>query len=53
MHHQCPECSSNFRERIRPRGVVGRIARVLGWHLYRCVECGHRFYDRPIRRKAS
>jgi len=51
MRHQCPECSSNVRERVHGRGVVARLARVLGWHHYRCVDCGHRFYDRAVRRR--
>jgi len=32
--------------------MMEQIARLLGWNVYRCLECGHHFYDRPIRRAA-
>jgi DNA-directed RNA polymerase subunit RPC12/RpoP len=25
------------------------IARLLGWHVYRCMNCGHRFSDRASK----
>jgi hypothetical protein len=51
MQHLCPECSSDDCERARPEGDVERIARLLGWHVYECLECHHHFYDQSIRQK--
>jgi uncharacterized Zn finger protein len=53
MRHVCPACSSDYRQRVPAAGILQRIARMFGWHLYRCMDCGHRFWDRPTRRKAS
>ena len=46
-HHMCPMCSSADIERpIRqPREVLEHCARLLGWRVYRCRECGDLFYD--------
>jgi hypothetical protein len=40
-------------QRIPRRRVADRLARLLGWRVYRCTECGKSFYDRPIQRKAA
>jgi DNA-directed RNA polymerase subunit RPC12/RpoP len=48
VHRDLPR---HLRERI--------VLLVMGWRLYRCVDCGHRFFDRPrnprvrLRRGAS
>jgi hypothetical protein len=34
---------------VRPEGVVEQGARLLGWHVYRCLECNEHFYDRRSR----
>jgi hypothetical protein len=47
--HLCPRCFSDDIERLRAHGIVDRMARILGWRVYRCLECGHRFYDRPLQ----
>jgi hypothetical protein len=52
LSHLCPECASDYRERVHSEGMMEQIARLLGWNVYRCLECGHHFYDRPIRRAA-
>jgi hypothetical protein len=43
----CPECGSGYRIRVYPHGLVEHIARIFGWHVYRCLECGHYYRDRP------
>ena len=45
--HFCPECGSEEIDRVRRDGVRDHLARLLGWHVYRCRECGCEFYDRP------
>jgi len=51
--HTCPTCSSQCIERPlrQPREVRVVCARVLGWRVYRCRDCGDLFYDRPLKRK--
>jgi hypothetical protein len=52
--HICPTCFSDAIERVPKHHVLDRMARLLGWRVYRCRECGSRFYDRPVpRQKAS
>jgi DNA-directed RNA polymerase subunit RPC12/RpoP len=53
MQHVCPECSSNNIERVHRHSVRDRLRGVFGWRVYRCRECGARFYGRPMERKAS
>jgi hypothetical protein len=45
MLHLCPRCSSDEIERVRPHGIIDHLERLLRWHVYRCRECDHRFYD--------
>jgi uncharacterized Zn finger protein len=52
-YHICPKCSSEEIQRIPRKHVVDHLARAMGWHVYRCLECGGRFYDRPAQPKAS
>ena len=44
--HVCPKCFSDDIERVPKRRALDRVVRVLGWHVYHCLECGTRFYDR-------
>jgi rubrerythrin len=53
MQHICPACFSNKIERVRRRGVRDKLKGALGWRVYRCRQCGARFYDRPLEGKAS
>jgi predicted RNA-binding Zn-ribbon protein involved in translation (DUF1610 family) len=48
--HSCPKCSSSLIARAYPQRTVEDMLRVLGWHVYRCLNCGHYFYDRRSRR---
>jgi DNA-directed RNA polymerase subunit RPC12/RpoP len=57
---RCHGCGSAMVHRDLPRHLRERIVLlVMGWRLYRCVDCGHRFFDRPrnprvrLRRGAS
>jgi hypothetical protein len=45
--HLCPECFSDDVVRVPRRGLRDRLARLFGRRVYRCEECGRRFYDRP------
>ena len=46
--HICPKCGSAAIDRVRRTGVLDHLVRLLfGWRVYRCVDCGRRFYDRP------
>ena len=40
----CRRCSSDHRRRLRADGIVHHIARLFGWRLYSCLDCGHVFY---------
>jgi len=51
--HICPTCSSDDIERVPRARVMDRMRRVFGWRVYRCRDCGSRFYDRQSARKAS
>jgi uncharacterized Zn finger protein len=50
--HSCPQCESDDVERVRRDRILDRLASFLGWRVYRCITCGTRFYDRPVRRRA-
>jgi hypothetical protein len=39
-------------ERVRRGRTLDRLASLVGWRVYRCIVCGTRFYDRPLRRRA-
>ena len=51
--HACPKCRGHDIERVPKKRVLDRMARVLGLRVYRCRDCGTRFYDRPAERQAS
>jgi hypothetical protein len=36
--------------RVPRKTKLDRVARLLGWRIYRCAMCETRFYDRPISR---
>jgi hypothetical protein len=47
--HRCPGCGGSHAERRTARNLPERAARaVLGYHPYRCLDCGRRFLDRPV-----
>jgi len=47
--HQCPHCGSDLVRRDHRKGLFERWAlRLLGTRPYHCVECGRRFWDRPL-----
>jgi DNA-directed RNA polymerase subunit RPC12/RpoP len=45
--HVCPKCSSDEITRVPRRFLRDYLQRLLGRRVYRCVDCGTRFYDRP------
>jgi|GEM_PF-2435492 len=58
---RCPSCGGTLVHRDLARGWRERLrGALLGSRPYRCVDCGHRFWDRPrprvpvgLRRGAS
>jgi hypothetical protein len=47
--HRCPGCGAGHAERRTPRSLLERAAVSLTGHRpYRCLDCGRRFYDRPM-----
>ena len=52
--HPCQACGSSVVHRDLARGWGERLLLpLLGLRAYRCVDCGHRFYDRPRPSKVS
>ena len=46
--HPCQACASTVVHRDLPKGWTERLLLpLLGLRAYRCVDCGHRFFDRP------
>jgi hypothetical protein len=46
--HPCQACAGTLVHRDRPAGWGERLLLpLLGLRAYRCVDCGHRFRDRP------
>ena len=43
MKQQCPKCGTDFVQRIRPDGVLERLACLLFIYPFRCQLCTHRF----------
>ena len=43
MKLQCPQCSTEFVQRIRPDGVLERLFGFVFLHPFRCQLCTHRF----------
>jgi len=47
--HVCPECRSKAIERAHRQDVLERlILKLRRKRRYRCLDCDHRFYDRPV-----
>ena len=47
--HRCPGCGSSAVERAEREGALERLYLSLASQRpYRCRECEHRFYDRPL-----
>jgi hypothetical protein len=40
-------------DRVHRQSVGDHIKGVFGWRVYRCCDCGARFHDLPLARKAS
>lgn len=52
--HTCPKCHSTEIERVPRHRLLDRmVVAVLPWGVYRCRDCGARFYDRRAQRRAS
>jgi len=51
VRHTCPDCASGNVTRVPRRDALDYLMRFLGRHVYRCLDCGACFYDRPLRRK--
>jgi len=43
MKPQCPNCRTDFVQRIRPDGILEPLAGLLFIHPFRCQLCTHRF----------
>ena len=39
----CPKCKIDHAHRSHRKGLVERLGGLIGYHPYRCRECGHRF----------
>ena len=51
--HRCRGCGGAHAERRTARNLRERTAlKVLGYHPYRCLDCGRRFLDRPLTQPA-
>ena len=48
-HHICPRCFSEHVARDLRHGSLEHLMRLLGWRMYACIDCGTRFYDRPLK----
>jgi ribosomal protein L37AE/L43A len=47
--HLCPSCGSGAVDRTQRHGALERLYLTLAnQRPYRCRECDHRFYDRPL-----
>jgi hypothetical protein len=47
--HRCPRCGRHHAERRTARNFRERAAHaLLGYHPYRCLDCGRRFLDYPL-----
>jgi hypothetical protein len=50
--HVCPKCRSKVITRSVPKDVKDRLMlKLRRKHPYRCLDCNHRFYDRPLHRQ--
>jgi DNA-directed RNA polymerase subunit RPC12/RpoP len=52
--HVCPKCQSKAISRAPHEDVLERVILILRRkHVYRCLECDRRFYDRPLPKQKS
>ena len=52
--HACRTCPRGIIVRDAPQTLFERILKlVTGRRPYRCLECGRRFFERPVRRETS
>jgi DNA-directed RNA polymerase subunit RPC12/RpoP len=52
--HVCPKCQSKAISRAQYEDVFERLILMLRRkHVYRCLECDQRFYDRPLPKQKS
>jgi len=50
--HTCPKCQSKAIDRVPRKDVLERfISKMRRKRLYRCLDCNHRFRDRPLTRR--
>ena len=50
--HVCPKCQSTAISRAPQDDVLERLMLMLRRkHVYRCADCDHRFYDRPLSKQ--
>ena len=50
--HVCPNCKSTVITRSVPKDAKDRLMLALRRKRpYRCLDCNHRFYDRPLRKR--
>ena len=50
--HVCPNCRSKTITRSLPKNIRDRlILKLTGKRSYRCLDCNHRFYDRPLSKQ--
>ncbi len=53
-HHLCPKCQGKAIARVLCGDVLQRLLlRFRRKRNYRCLECGHCFYDRPPSKPSS
>ena len=47
--HACAQCrSASVLRDLRRRGIERWLLALVGHRPYRCLDCGHRFFDRPL-----
>jgi DNA-directed RNA polymerase subunit RPC12/RpoP len=52
MEHVCPKCQSKAITRVPREDVLQRLVLMFRRkRIYRCLECNHRFYDRPVSKQ--
>jgi DNA-directed RNA polymerase subunit RPC12/RpoP len=52
--HVCPKCQSKAISRAPHEDVLERLILMLRRkHVYRCLDCDKRFYDRPLAKQRS
>ncbi len=50
--HACPKCHSTAIDRVPREDIPERLILMLRRkQVYRCLDCGQRFYDRPLSKE--